>query len=154
MSIPVSAMAARFSSEQEPASASSCVGVPPDCWRMGANRHELMLVVRLLGHGLAHDQLQGVDRDLRVVALEESAGALHDPRLRIGEIVLRRRLRFGGVRRLARGGGFSAFARARWSGTLPAASTRIATSSTNPYQIAGIDIHKAMLAIVVADVEV
>jgi hypothetical protein len=29
----------------------------------GDHRHELMLVVRLLGHGVAHDQLEGIDGD-------------------------------------------------------------------------------------------
>jgi hypothetical protein len=71
----------------------------------GDHRHELMLVVRLLGHGLAHDQLQNVDGDLRVVALDESVWALHNPRLQIREVVLRLRLRFGRVRRLARSRG-------------------------------------------------
>ena len=78
----------------------------PDC--LGDrrdHRQQLMLVVRLLRHRLAHDQLQPVDRDLRVVALDESIGPLHDPRLRIREVVLRLRVRFRRVWRLARGGG-------------------------------------------------
>jgi hypothetical protein len=51
------------------------------------------LVVRFLRDRLAHDQLQIVDCHLHVVALDESVGAFYNPRLRIGEVVLRLRLR-------------------------------------------------------------
>src|ERR1700729_1194927 len=47
----------------------------------GDHRQQLPFVVRLLRHGLAHDQLQIVHRDLDVVGLDEAVGALHDPRL-------------------------------------------------------------------------
>jgi hypothetical protein len=52
-----SAMAARLSSEQSPASASNCVGVSPDWRAIVRSSASLLLVVRLLRHGLADDQL-------------------------------------------------------------------------------------------------
>ena len=82
-SIWVSAIALRLSSEQWPASASSCVGVLPDCCSMvviiGISCF-LSLVSCVTA--LANDQLQLVDRHLHVVRLDESVRALHDPRLK------------------------------------------------------------------------
>src|ERR1700692_2846693 len=68
-------------------------------------RQQLPLVVRLLRHGLAHDQLQIVHRHLDVIGLDEAVGALHDPRLWIGEVVLRLRVRLRRLGGLSRGGG-------------------------------------------------
>jgi hypothetical protein len=73
---------------------------------------QLPLVVRLLRHGLAHDQLQrAFHRDLGVIGLYEPVGPLHHPRLGIREIVLSLFGRLRGLRRRARRRGFLAGAR-------------------------------------------
>jgi hypothetical protein len=73
---------------------------------------QLPLVVRLLRHGLAHDQLQrAFHRDLGVIGLYEPVGSLHHPRLGIREIVLSLFGRLRGLRRRARRRGFLAGAR-------------------------------------------
>ena len=53
-------------------------------------RQQLVLVVGLLCQGRRHDQAERrFYRDLRIVGLHEPIRPLHDPRLRIGEVMLR-----------------------------------------------------------------
>jgi hypothetical protein len=74
-----------------------------------------MLVVGLLRHSLADDQLQVIHRDLHVVRLDEAIRSLHDAGLGIGEVVLGFRIRLRRLDRLALGRGFILRARLQCS---------------------------------------
>ena len=87
----------RFSSERYSAVGEELIRpLPTLLFNHFHHRLQLFLVVGCLRHVLTNDQLKvRLHRRLRVVALREPVRAFHDPRFRIGEIVLVLLFRFG-----------------------------------------------------------